>query len=261
MTIDRYAGAARRWATGAALVYGPIARQIVATSPHPLAGRTVLDCGAGTGAAGSALADLGARTLATDFSREMLSWDAAARCPATVADIRALPLVADAVDDSVAAFVLNHLVDPATGFAELKRVTRPGGALLAGVFGNAGRNQARDLVDETARHAGWREPEWYLELKAGATPILGTAAAMARAATAAGLTVAVVDERAVDVGVTEPEQLVDYRLGQANFAAWLARIGPDRTDEVRRHAIEVVRPVMRPYRPIVVFLAALIPED
>ena len=261
MAVDRYAGAARRWATGAALVYGPIARQIVAISPHPLSGRTVLDSGAGTGVASAALADLGARTVATDFSHQMMSWDAGARPPAAVADIRALPLVTDAVDDSVAAFVLNHLVDPATGFAELKRVTRPGGTLLAGVFGNAGRSHARDLVDETARRAGWREPDWYLELKAGATPILGTAAEMARTATAAGLTVAVADERAVDVGVTEPEQLVDYRLGQANFAAWLTQMGPERTDEVRRQAIEVVRPVMRPYRPIVVFLVALIPED
>jgi SAM-dependent methyltransferase len=261
MTVDHYAGAARRWATGAALVYGPIARQIVALSPHPLAGRVVLDSGAGTGAASVALADLGARTLAIDFSREMMSWDSGGRPPAAVADIRALPLVTDAVDDAVAAFVLNHLVDPAAGLAELKRVTRPGGAILAGVFGNASRNRARDLIDDTARNEGWRVPGWYLELKAEATPILGTAAEMARSATEAGLRVAVVDEREVDVGVTEPEQLVDYRLGQAHFATWLTRIGPERTDEVRRHAIEAIRPIMCPYRPIVVFLAAVIPED
>ena len=225
MTVDHYAGAARRWASGAALVYGPIAQQMVAMSPHPLAGRVVLDSGAGTGAASVALADLGARTVAVDFSYEMMVWSSVGRPPGAVADIRALPLVTDAVDDSVAAFVLNHLVDPTTGFSELKRVTRPGGALLAGVFGNASRSQARDLVDETARKEGWREPTWYLELKAGATPILGTASEMARAANGAGLTAAVVDERAVDVGVTEPEQLVDYRLGQANFRGVA---GPDR---------------------------------
>jgi len=44
-------------------------------------------------------------------------------------------------------------------------------------------------------------------------PILGTAEAMRAAADAAGLTGIVVEERPVDVGVTEPWQLVSYRLG------------------------------------------------
>jgi hypothetical protein len=43
---DHYAGAGRRWATGATLVYGPIATDLAAR-PHPLAQRTVLDAGAG----------------------------------------------------------------------------------------------------------------------------------------------------------------------------------------------------------------------
>jgi hypothetical protein len=36
------------WATSAELVYGPIAAELIALSPHPLAGRTLLDAGAGT---------------------------------------------------------------------------------------------------------------------------------------------------------------------------------------------------------------------
>src|SRR3974377_1735580 len=125
MTVDRYAGAARRWAPGAALVYGPIAQQIVAMSPHPLAGRVVLDSGADTGVVSLALADLGPRTVAIDLSHERMSGERGGSPPAAVADIRALPFVTDAVDDSVAAFVLNHLVDPAAGFAQLIRVPRP----------------------------------------------------------------------------------------------------------------------------------------
>jgi hypothetical protein len=69
----------------------------------------------------------------------------------------------------------------------------------------------------------------------------------------------IVDEVAVEVGVTEAEQLVNYRFGQAHFADWLARIGAAAAEEIRRHAIEAVRPAMRPYRPIVVFLAASTP--
>ena len=51
MRADHYALSGRRWALGAELVYGPIAADLVAMSPHSLTGRTVLDAGAGTGAA------------------------------------------------------------------------------------------------------------------------------------------------------------------------------------------------------------------
>ena len=50
MTADHYAAAGRGWATGAELVYGPIAAELITLSPHPLAGHTVLDAEAGTGA-------------------------------------------------------------------------------------------------------------------------------------------------------------------------------------------------------------------
>jgi ubiquinone/menaquinone biosynthesis C-methylase UbiE len=146
MVVDHYAGAGRRWATGAALVYGPIARQLVGRSPHPLGGRLVLDAGAGTGVASAALAAEGAHPLAMDLSYDMLAYDPATRPPGVVADVRALPLPDDAVDDSVAAFVLNHLVHPEDGLAELVRVTRRNGALLACVYSNASRSEMRDLV-------------------------------------------------------------------------------------------------------------------
>ena len=125
MPADHYAKSGKRWALGAELVYGPIAAELVRSSPHPLAGRIVLDAGAGTGAASAALRRRGARPLAVDLSAGMLEWHAASRPPCAVADIRALPLAASSVDDAVAAFVLNHLTDPRAGLAELARVTRP----------------------------------------------------------------------------------------------------------------------------------------
>ena len=256
---DYYAGAGRRWATGATLVYGPIAAELVAMSPHPLAGRTVLDAGAGTGAVSSALTARRAHPVAMDLSADMLAWNARARPPCAVADIRALPLAAGRVDAAVAAFVLNHLVQPSAGLAELARVTRAGGAVLAAVFSNASRSQARDRVDAVAQDAGWQVPDWYADLKTTAVPILGTAGAMRAAANVAGLAGIAVEERPVDVGVTEPEQLVSYRLGQAPFAGWLDRIGPRRAKEIASHAADAIRPIMQPYRPIVVFLAASAP--
>jgi ubiquinone/menaquinone biosynthesis C-methylase UbiE len=254
-----YAGAGRRWALGATLVYGPIAAELVAMSPHPLAGRTMLDAGAGTGAVSSVLAAHGARPVAADSSFDMLAWNASARPPAVVADIRALPIRAGSADGAVAAFVLNHLADPAAGFAELIRVTRPGGALLAAVFSNASRSQARDRVDAVAQEKGWQVPGWYADLKTTVAPILGTAAAMGAAARGAGLADIVVEERPVDVGVTQPEQLVSYRFGHPIFAGWLDRIGPRCAEELARHAADAIRSIMQPYQPIVVFLAAATP--
>ena len=260
MAADHYANAGRRWALGAELVYRPIAAELIALSPHPLAGHTVLDAGAGTGAASRALAAQRAKAIAMDLSFGMLAWDAAARPPSAVADIRALPLAAHAVDDAVAAFVLNHLTDPSAGLAELARVTRPGGAVLATVFSTTSRDPARDRIDAVAQDAGWQVPGWYTELKATAMPILGTAVAMAAAARAAGLTGVSTQERPVDVGVTRPEQLVSYRLGQPLFASWLDHIGPARAERLADQAAQTIRPIMRPYRPVVVFLAAQVPE-
>jgi SAM-dependent methyltransferase len=259
VSVDHYDGAARRWAEGATIVYGPVAGQLLATSPHPLAGRVVLDAGAGTGVASTALADLGARPVAVDLSVDMLAWAADRRPPGAVADVTRLPLRDGSVDDAVAAFVYNHLTQPGPALAEVARVTRPGGALLACVYANTSRSEVRDAIDQAARAEGWHTPDWYIEIKQQATPLLGTAQDMARIAKQAGLGEVLVDERPVDVGVTEAEQLVDYRLGQAHFAAWLDSLDPDRAEEVRERVVEAIRPIMVPYRPIVVFLSAVIP--
>jgi SAM-dependent methyltransferase len=256
---DPYHGTGQRWATGASLVYGPIAEQLVARAPHPLGGRLVLDAGAGTGAASAALAARGARPVAVDLSADMLRCSASADGARVVGDICALPLAGAAVHAAVAAFVLNHLIDPSPGFRELARVVRPGGTVLACVYANRSQSAVRDRVDEVARDAGWRPPDWYTELKAHAAPVLGTAAAMTAAAAGAGLTDVIVDERQVDVGVTEPGQLVAYRFGQAHFTEWLDSIGPAAGDAVRRAAVQAIGPIMEPYRPIVVFLAATRP--
>src|SRR5437763_1119231 len=111
--------------------------------------------------------------------------------------------------------------------------TRPNGAVLACVYSNASGSEARDRIDETARELGWQVPEWYVELKTRAAPVLGSADNMQRAADAAGLVDIRVDELPVDVGVTEAEQLVTYRFGQAHFSAWLSHLGSARAEEAR----------------------------
>jgi ubiquinone/menaquinone biosynthesis C-methylase UbiE len=254
---DHYARSGERWALGAELVYGPIAAELVGTSPHPLAGRIVLDAGAGTGAASAALRRRRARPLAVDLSAGMLAWHAASRPPCAVADIRALPLGLGSVDDAVAAFVLNHLTDPDAGLAELARVTRPGGAVLAAVFGNDSHSDARDRIDAAALAAGWQVPDWYRQMKTAAAPLLGTSAGMAAAARAAGFTAVHAEERQLNVGVTQPGQLLRYRLSSPIFADWLDVIGPQRAREFVARTEEAIGRAMAPFRPAVVFLRAL----
>jgi ubiquinone/menaquinone biosynthesis C-methylase UbiE len=258
VSVDHYSGAAQRWAKGASLVYGPIANHLVATSPYPLSGHTVLDVGAGTGVASTALVMAGALPIAADLSLSMLAWRAEDRPPGVVGDVCALPFRDDGADDVVASFVLNHLVKPAAGLTELVRVTRPGGVVLACVFSNASQNDARDAIDQAAQQEGWRVPAWYTDLKQTAVPLLGTPEDMERTAQISGLVDILVSERRVEVGVNEPEQLVAYRLGQANFSDWLDQVGPEQSEEISSRLVEAIRPIMRPYRPLVVFLSALV---
>jgi SAM-dependent methyltransferase len=254
---DRYAAAAAGWATGAARVYGPLATQLVAVAPHPLAGRRVLDAGAGTGLASAALRAVGARPVALDRSRPMLARDAQARPPAVVGALESLPLRDGAVDDAVAAFALNHVDDPVAALAELARVVRPGGAVLATVAAATTAHRAvRDRIDAVVADAGFTPPGWYAHLTTVQAPQLGSGPAMGAAARAAGLAVVDVTERPADVGVERAEDLVDYRLGQAHVAAWLAGLSAGERAALRRAAVEAVAPVMAPYRPPVVTLVA-----
>jgi hypothetical protein len=79
---------------------------------------------------------------------------------------------------------------------------------------------------------------------------------MSAAAAAAALIDINVDEEPVDVGLTEPQALVDYRFGQAHFAEWLAEFSPEDRAAVRTAAVHAIEDDMEPFRPRVVFLAA-----
>jgi SAM-dependent methyltransferase len=256
---SRYEGAARRWASGAATVYGPLAVELAARAPHDLAGRRVLDVGAGTGVGTDALRSLGASPIGLDLSHDMLSWARATRPPAMVASVLAVPVHGRAVDDVYASFVLNHLATPVDAMRELARTTRPGGAFLASTFSNESKSAARDRIDEVALAHGWQVPDWYIAMKASMIPLLGSTAAMEQAARDAGLADVAVDETAIDVGVRRADELVDYRLGQAHFAPFVNALAPDRRAGLRAAAIAAVEPLMEPYCPTVVFLAALAP--
>ena len=256
---DHYAGTAAGWARSVSRVYGPLARELVAAAPHPLAGTVTLDLGAGTGLVSAALRDAGARPVALDRSPDMLRWRRADRPPAAVADATRLPLRTDAVHAAFAAFLLNHLPDPAPALRELARVTRPGGAVLATVYANSGTSAVRDRVDEVAIAHGFRWPDWYRQLKQVWAPRLGTTDTLAGAARAAGFTAAHAVEYAADVGLEQPADFVDYRYHQAHCRAWISQLPTDRRSALWAAAIAAIEPIMEPYRPRIVRLVALAP--
>ncbi len=213
-----YEGMAATWAADATLAYGPLARHLVARlSDEQLRGASVLDAGAGSGAAGDVLRERGARVVAVDRALDMAT-HAGRSGPAVTGDVTALPFRPAAFDVVVAAFVVNHLADPVAGLSELRRVTRPGGAVLASVFSDQ-RAAAKNTVDEVAEAHGFVRPDWYADLQRHAHAV-GTTDALQQALTAAGLTDSVVTEAAVDVGDFTPEDVVRYRLGMPHLHAF-----------------------------------------
>ncbi|WP_240796545.1 class I SAM-dependent methyltransferase [Streptomyces sp. RFCAC02] len=102
-----------------------------------VAGRRILDAGCGSGPLFAALRDRGALVTGLDSSagmvelaRRRLGADAALH----VADLSdPLPFADDAFDDVVASLVLHYLEDWGPTLAEMRRVLRPGGRLIASV--------------------------------------------------------------------------------------------------------------------------------
>ena len=122
------AGVDKLW-RGAAL-----APLLKGTGPNPC----ILDLGAGTldGSLAIAKRAPGARVASADFARQMLRVgqhklrEHAAQIGAHVADGHCLPYAAAAFDGAFSAFCVRNLVHRDTAFAELRRVVKPGAAVV-----------------------------------------------------------------------------------------------------------------------------------
>lgn len=100
-------------------------------------GRRILDAGCGAGTLSAALRDSGADVTGIDASTGML--ELARRRLGDDADLRVvdlscpLPFADGGFDDVVASLVLHYLEDWGPTLAEMRRVLRPGGRLIASV--------------------------------------------------------------------------------------------------------------------------------
>ena len=121
----------------ASLINGYYERPAILDLAGDVAGRRILDAGCGSGPLSAALRDRGAIVTGFDSSAGMLELARrrlGAGADLHVADLgRPLPFPDGAFDDVIASLVLHYLEDWTAPLAELRRVLRPGGRLIAAV--------------------------------------------------------------------------------------------------------------------------------
>jgi SAM-dependent methyltransferase len=108
---------------------------------------TVLEVGCGWGELAEWIArETGARVVAVDLSPRMVDLARERDVDARVADVQALPFDDDSFEVVVAAWMLYHVPDLHRGLAEIARVLRPGGTLVASTNSRFHLLELRELV-------------------------------------------------------------------------------------------------------------------
>jgi SAM-dependent methyltransferase len=125
---SRFAVRAGAWARAT----GPDAVALCREAVAEVLPRRVLEVGSGRGETSEWIArETGADVVAIDQSERMVELTRARGIDARVGDVQALPFEDDEFDCVVAAWMLYHVPDLERGIAELARVLRPGGRLVA----------------------------------------------------------------------------------------------------------------------------------
>ncbi|MER8114281.1 class I SAM-dependent methyltransferase [Streptomyces sp. NPDC094031] len=219
-TVNDYTGFAEAYAADneTNLLNAHYERPAMLDLAGDVAGRRILDAGCGAGPLAAALHARGARVSGFDSSagmvelaRRRLSDDVDFR----VADLGGpLPYADDTFDDVVASLVLHYLKDWGPALAELRRVLKPGGRLIASVehpfamnlmHRQAGREAEYNYFDTT----NWTD-EWTMS---GRSALMSRwhrpLHAMTDAFGAAGFRITVISEPAPDAAARElfPEAL------------------------------------------------------
>ena len=141
MTIHDPEVVAREYATedglrARASVYeglaGPDSRQIAFDAVRETAPERVLEVGCGWGEfAARVQEELGATVVAVDISPRMVELARERGVDARVGDVQELPFADGEFDCATAMHILYHAADVDRALAELRRVLRPGGRLVA----------------------------------------------------------------------------------------------------------------------------------
>lgn len=118
-------------------------------------GQRVVDVGCGPGAlTGELVARVGAANVAAVDPSAAFVAAAASRHPGVdvrEASAEALPFEGGSFDAALAQLVVHFMADPIAGLAEMRRVTRPGGVVVACVWDHAGGQGPLGLFWRAAR--------------------------------------------------------------------------------------------------------------
>lgn len=224
-----YGASAATWDRGPGRIYARLADAVLDAGGgcgRLWDGASVVDLGAGTGAAGLAALRRGASVVAVDAALGMLAHGAAGRPPAAAGDAIALPFRSGSFDVAVAAFSLNHLDDPVAGLREAGRVVRPDGRIVASAYAADDSHPAMDVVNRVAEARGWSSPSWLEEIRGGAATRLATAERASAAAGSAGLRDVAASVVRVEFPDLTARELVAWRLGMAQLADFVAGLDP-----------------------------------
>jgi SAM-dependent methyltransferase len=123
------------------------AREPAMVEIRAVAPRRVLEVGCGWGELAEWIArDTGAEVVAVDLSPRMVELAQERGVDAQVADVQHLPFAAGEFDVVVAAWMLYHVPDIDLALAEIARVLRPGGTLVAITNSRTHLLELRELV-------------------------------------------------------------------------------------------------------------------
>lgn len=142
-----------------------MAKQETATGPDPYdvvfsavaerRPRDVLEVGCGRGELAERMStELSAHVVALDQSARMVELTAARGVDATVGDVIDLPFEDGSFDCAVAAWMLYHASDLDRALAELRRVLRPAGRLVAATSSERNLGELWELVGEIGAPGG-----------------------------------------------------------------------------------------------------------
>ena len=145
-------GLSARTALYAGATTGVDARGVVFDAVAEINPRRVLEVGCGRGELAERMTrELGAEVVAIDMSPRMVELARGRGVDAHVGDVQSLPFEDGCFDCAVAAWMLYHVPDLELGIAELYRVLRAGGRLVAATNGPGHLEEMWRLVGRDRR--------------------------------------------------------------------------------------------------------------
>jgi SAM-dependent methyltransferase len=194
-------------------------------------GRRVLDVGCGPGALSSELVGrLGAAAVTAVDPSETFVAAARERLPGVAvqrASAEQLPFPDDSFDAAIAQLVVHFMSDPVVGLTEMGRVTRPGGVVAACVWDHAGGRSPLSPFWDAAHvlEPGSDDEAGLPGTREGHLRTLFEAAGLDQ-----------IEDTTLSASVEYPtfeDWWEPFTLGIGPVGAFVARLGPDRVDELR----------------------------